>query len=89
MVESTLVGFPLSFIQTPIMSKKMTSTECFDAIDFSLENLKGVANAVRNIQNEEIPKLFQRAQEWESLEHWITILEADTRVGGKGISDAP
>ena len=40
------------------MSKKMTSIECFDAIDVALENLEGVIDAVRNIQNEEILELF-------------------------------
>ena len=58
-VKSMLVGFPLPFIQTPIMSKKMVSVECFDTIDATIENLKGIVDAVRNIKNEEIPKLFQ------------------------------
>ena len=41
------------------MSKKMTSVEHFDAIDVALKNFEGVADAVRNIQNEEIPELFR------------------------------
>ena len=40
------------------MLKKMTSAKCFDAIDDTIENLKGVVDAVRNIQREEILKLF-------------------------------
>ena len=58
MVETTLLGFPLPFTQIPIMFKKMTSTERFDAIDVPLGNLEGVADVVRNIQNEEILELF-------------------------------
>ena len=61
MIETTLVGFSLPFIQTPIMSKKMTSIECFEAIDVALKNLEGGADVVRNIQNKEIPELFRRA----------------------------
>ena len=61
MVETTLLGFLLPFTQITIMSKKMTSPECFDAINVALRNLKGVADVIRNIQNVEIPKLFQRA----------------------------
>ena len=40
----------------------MTSIECFDAINVALRNLKGVADAVRNIQNEEILKLFDESK---------------------------
>ena len=58
MVEPTLVGFPLPFIQTLIMSKKITFAKHFDVIDVTLKNLEGVADVVRNIQNEEISKLF-------------------------------
>ena len=61
MVEATLLDFLLSFIQTLIMFKKMTSIKCFDAINVALGNLKEVANTVRNMQNEEILELFQRA----------------------------
>ena len=40
------------------MSRKMMYVECFDAIDVVLGNVEGVADAVRNIQNEEISELF-------------------------------
>ena len=71
------------------MSKKMTSAECFDAIDVALGNFKGIADAVRNIQNKKIPELFWQAEEWESLVHQITILEASTEICGAETSDAP
>ena len=58
MVKATLLDFSLLFIQIPFMSKKMTSDENFNAINVTLENLKGVTNAIRNIQNEKILKLF-------------------------------
>ena len=70
------------------MSKKMTSAEHFNAIDIALRNLEGVIDAIRNIQNVEISKLFHRAQKWESLEHQIIILEAGIGAGGEGISNA-
>ena len=57
-VSTTLIRFPLPFIQTLIMSKKMTFAERINAIDVALGNLEGIADTIRNIQNEEIPKLF-------------------------------
>ena len=65
----------------------MTFAECFDAIDVALKNLEGVTNAIRNMQHEEIPKLFWRAQEWESFKHYVTILEVSMGVDGEGTSD--
>ena len=70
------------------MSKKMTSAKCFDAIDVALENLEGVTDAVRNIQNKEIPEIFWWAQELESLEHQITILKVGMTASGEGTNDA-
>ena len=54
MIEAMLLDFSLSFIQTPIMFKKITSFEHFDVIDVAHGNLEEVANTVRNMQNEEI-----------------------------------
>ncbi len=71
------------------MSKKMTSAERFEAIDVAIGNLEGLSDTVKNLQNEEIPELFRRAQEWESLEQRVSNLEAGMRVGDQGNGDVP
>ena len=53
--------FSLLFIQTLIMSKKMTFVEYFNVIDIALENLEGVVDVIRNMHHEEICELFRKA----------------------------
>ena len=60
----------------------MTNAEWFAMIESTLEEVKGVSEAVRTIQTEDIPKLFQRTLEWESLDQWVKTLEANKGVEG-------
>ena len=60
----------------------MTNAEWFAVIESVLGDFKGVSDAASMMQIEEIPKLFRRVQEWESLDRQVKTLEANKGIKG-------
>ena len=71
------------------MSRGMTNAQRFEAIETALGNFEGVRDAIQTMQDEEIPELFRRAQEWESLDRRVKTLEAGKGVEASGSGSSP
>ena len=71
------------------MSGGMANAEWFDATKIALRDFEGASDAVLTMQIEEIHELFQKAQEWESLNRQVKTLKANKMVEGLGSGESP
>ena len=51
------------------MFRGMTNAQRFEVIEMTIRDFEGASDIVWAMETEEIPELFRRAQEWESLDH--------------------
>ena len=76
-------------VNTSAISREITNAQQFDAIETTLRDFEGVSDIVQTMQTKEVPELFKRAQEWESLYPWVKTLEASKGVKGPRSGESP
>ena len=64
------------------MSRGMTNAKWFVVTESTIREFEGVSEAIWMIQIKELPELFWRILEWETLDQWVKILEANKGVQG-------
>ena len=65
--------------------EKNDKRDRFEVIEIALKDLDRVSDVIWTMQTKEIPKLIQRAQEWEFPNWWVKTLEMNKGVKGSGI----
>ena len=71
------------------MSRGMTNAKRIAALESAVGEFEGVGEAIRVMQIEELPDLYQRTLEWESLNQMVKTLETNKGVEGSGNSASP
>ena len=71
------------------MLRGMTNVEWLAVLESTVGELEGVSETVQMMQIEELPELFQRTLEWDSLNQRVRTLEANKRVEGSGNGASP
>ena len=71
------------------MSRGMTNAERFAALESAIGEFEGVGEAVRQMQTEELPDLYRRTLEWDSLNQRVMTLEVNKGVEGSGSGASP
>ena len=62
----------------------MTNAKRLAMLESTVREFKGVGEAVQTMQTKELPKLFRRTLEWESLNQRVKTLEVNKGVKGSG-----